>query len=284
MTDRYAVMGDPIAHSKSPFIHARFAAQTGQDMEYCSIRVPLRNFENAVENFRLGGGKGLNLTVPLKQEAWALSAHRGAMAERAGAVNTIWFGDDGSVHGENTDGIGLVRDLTRNHKISIDAKQVLLLGAGGAARGVLGPLLEQRPAVLVIANRTHSRAEELVRAFGPDKRLKARRFDDLARFRFDLVINATAASLVAETPPISPTVLAPEAACYDMMYANEPTAFVRWAREGGVARAFDGVGMLVEQAAESFYLWRGRRPLTRPVLEALRAEFAATKTSAHTDR
>ncbi|GAB6044149.1 shikimate dehydrogenase [Endothiovibrio diazotrophicus] len=269
MTDRYAVMGNPIAHSKSPAIHARFAAQTAQDLEYRAILVEEGGFPAAVAAFRAEGGRGLNVTVPFKQQAWTAAERRSPRAERAGAVNTLRFDDDGTLYGDNTDGIGLVRDLTHNHGVALEGRRVLILGAGGAVRGVLQPILEHRPAQLVVANRTAVRAEELARLFADAGEVAGGGFD-LAAEPFDVVINGTAASLQGEVPPIASALLARGCFCYDMMYAAEPTAFLRWAMGHGVVRAVDGLGMLVEQAAESFHLWRGVRPDTAPVIEALR--------------
>ena len=248
MTDRYAVMGNPIGHSKSPQIHALFAEQTGQDIRYEAILVPVDGFAQAVDQFRKQGGKGLNITVPFKQEAWALATQRSERAELAGAVNTLSIKDD-VLAGDNTDGIGLVRDLTGNQQISITDRRLLLLGAGGAARGVIGPLLEQSPASLTIANRTASKAIELAKLFHNLGDIEARGFTELAGKAFDVVINATAAGLDNQTPDIPDNVINSDTVCYDMMYSKEPTAFVRYAKQQGARKAVDGLGMLVEQAA-----------------------------------
>jgi shikimate dehydrogenase len=271
MTDRYAVMGNPIGHSKSPYIHARFAAQTGQDLGYEAILVELGGFPAAASQFGSSGGRGLNVTVPFKQEAWALATRRSERAERAGAVNTLRFEADGGLYGDNTDGVGLVRDLKDNHGVALAGRRVLLLGAGGAVRGVLAPLLTERPALLVIANRTVDKAEQLAATFADLGPVHGCGFADLAGERFDVVINGTAASLHGEMPPLPAGILAPGAVCYDMMYGKEPTPFLRWAAEAGADSVLDGLGMLVEQAAESFWLWRGVRPATAPVIAALRA-------------
>ncbi|MBK7540570.1 MAG: shikimate dehydrogenase [Candidatus Competibacteraceae bacterium] len=268
--DQYAVMGHPIAHSKSPRIHALFAAQTGQSLEYRAILVEPGGFAAAARAFRDAGGKGLNVTLPFKQNAWVFADLSSVRAERAGAVNTLIF-EPGGTRGENTDGTGLVRDLTVNHGYSLAGRRVLLLGAGGAARGVLQPLLLEGPAQLVIANRTAGKALELALRFGDLGKVSASGFAELAGRQFDLIINATAAGLSAEVPPLPDGVLAPEGWCYDFLYGNEPTAFVRWGLEQGAARALDGLGMLVEQAAEAFRLWRGVLPETQPVIAALRA-------------
>lgn len=264
MTDRYAVFGHPIAHSKSPQIHTAFARQTGQDMTYEAILAPLDGFAESVAAFIAVGGRGANVTVPFKEEAFRLASRLSPRAQRAGAVNTLNFDADG-ILGDNTDGAGLVADLTRNLNCTIVGKRVLLLGAGGAARGVIEPLLDQQPAALVIANRTVSRAEELAELFG--RGVRACGFD-AANTPFDLVINATAASLAGDLPPLSPRVFTPDTMAYDMMYGRD-TPFLDFARTHG-ARTADGLGMLVEQAAEAFHLWRGVRPDTAPVIAALR--------------
>jgi len=269
--DDYAVMGNPIAHSKSPRIHSLFAEQTGEPVHYQAIQVDPGGFSQAVGNFDANGGKGLNITVPFKQEAWELVTERSERAERAGAVNTIKF-IDGKIFGDNTDGVGLVNDLL-NQQIAIKDKRVLLMGAGGAARGVLAPLLAQQPAQLVIVNRTVERAEDLAEQFSDLGKLEGCGYDDLEDRQFDLVINATAASLQGELPPLPDSLLADDACCYDMMYGAEPTTFMQWATQHGAGKVMDGLGMLVEQAAESFYIWRGVRPETQPVIAQLRQEL-----------
>lgn len=271
--DRYAVMGNPIGHSKSPKIHALFAQQTGQRLSYETLLVDIDGFAAAVDQFQYGGGKGLNITVPFKQEAWALITNRSPRAERAGAVNTIVFAGDGSRYADTTDGVGLVRDLTINHGIALQQKRILILGAGGAVRGVLEPILEQKPAELVIANRTAAKAVELAQLFREHGNISGCGFEALAGRQFDVVINGTAASLEGEVPPLPEKVLAKEACCYDMMYGNRPTAFQIWAQQQGARQALDGLGMLVEQAAESFFLWRGVRPKTAPVIDELRRQM-----------
>ncbi|MDX1250891.1 MAG: shikimate dehydrogenase [Gammaproteobacteria bacterium] len=271
--DHYAVMGNPVAHSKSPQIHTLFARQTGQDLVYTAILVELGHFAEAVAGFAAAGGKGLNITVPFKREAWELVDERSPRAARAGAVNTILFRPEGGRYGDNTDGIGLVRDLRDNHGIRIQGRRVLLLGAGGAVRGVAGPLLEERPAQLVIANRTADKAVELAKELTDLGKVAGCGYQDLDAERFDLIINGTAASLKGEMPPLPATVLAAGGCCYDMMYGAQPTPFMRWAIEHGAQQALDGLGMLVEQAAEAFFLWRGVHPQTRPVVDALRAQL-----------
>jgi len=274
--DLYAVMGNPIAHSKSPQIHAAFARQTGQRIEYRAIQVDPGGFAQAVGNFFASGGQGLNVTVPFKQEAWRLVHEHGPEAERAGAVNTILRDSPEHYIGRNTDGIGLVRDILQNHQGRIEGQRLLLVGAGGAARGVLQPLLQQGPQRLVIANRTPDRAIALARDFADLGEVRGGGFADLEGEEFDLIINASAASLHGEVPPLPDHCLAEGGWCYDMMYGSAPTPFVRWGREHGAGVSLDGLGMLVEQAAESFYLWRGVRPDTAPVIAEVRAGLAAT--------
>lgn len=270
--DHYAVIGNPIAHSKSPSIHSHYAKQTGQAMDYTRLLAPLDEFRQTVLDFRAAGGRGLNVTVPFKLEAYALADRLSPRAQRAGAVNTLIFHPDGSIEGDNTDGIGLVRDL-RNHSVTLANADVLLLGAGGAVRGVLTPLLAERPAHLVIANRTADRAVQLAQDFAdlcPSDALRGCGYADLGGQRFDVIINGTSASLNGELPPLPDGLLKPGGTAYDMAYGNEPTAFQRWAQAHGASLALDGLGMLLEQAAESFYLWRGIRPDTQALRMAMR--------------
>jgi shikimate dehydrogenase len=274
MTDRYAVFGNPIAHSKSPRIHSLFAAQTGQALEYAALLSEAEEFAQDVMMFLVAGGRGCNITVPFKQEAWELADELSDYAARAKAVNTLAFRADGTMYGANTDGIGIVRDLQQNHGIALQGKRILLLGAGGAVRGVLQPLLETQPASLFIANRTASKALELAEDFAEFGQVSGGGFADIGG-QFDLVINGTAASLQGDLPPLPAGCLAENGCTYDMMYSAKPTAFVQWGREQGAAQALDGLGMLVEQAAEAFFIWRGVRPDTAPVLAQLRAELAA---------
>jgi shikimate dehydrogenase len=271
--DKYAVMGNPITHSKSPRIHSLFAEQTGEAVDYTAIQVDPGGFEQAVAHFIATGGKGLNVTVPFKREAWQLVDTRSNRAERAGAVNTIKIESE-QLFGDNTDGIGLVNDLVRNNAIMLKGKRILLMGAGGAARGVLAPLLEQQPAQLVIANRTASRARDLAKEFSDLGAVQGCGYDAaLEKLQFDVIINATAASLQGELPPLPDAIVADGGACYDMMYGAQPTAFMNWATQQGAAKVLDGLGMLVEQAAESFDVWRGVHPDTQSVIEALRQEL-----------
>ena len=274
MTDRYCVFGHPVAHSKSPAIHAAFAAQTGETIEYTAIEAPLDDFAGAWRRFVADGGRGANVTVPFKEEAFRLCDTLSQRARRAGAVNTLILGGNGLTYGDTTDGMGLVRDLER-HGVTLTGARVLVLGAGGAVRGVLEPLLAKGPASLCVANRTAAKAEALAADFRDLGEVAGGGFDDLAA-PFDLVINGTSASLSGDLPPLPDDLFAPGASAYDMMYGAEPTVFLRWAVERG-ARPVDGLGMLVEQAAESFFQWRGKRPDTAPVLEALRASLSAQR-------
>ncbi len=265
MTDRYAVIGNPVAHSKSPWIHAEFARATGQDIEYGRLEASPGRFVASVKDFRRAGGRGLNVTLPFKEEAFSYcGGQTSARASAASAVNTLRF-DGESVFGDNTDGIGLVTDLERNLAQTLAGKRVLLLGAGGAARGVLQPLLERAPASLTIANRTVRRAKALADLFDA---VTGGGYRELAGQSFDLVINATSAGLANAVPPLPPGVFAPGALAYDLVYGRD-TPFLAMARAAGAATQ-DGSGMLVEQAAESFLVWRGLRPETAPVLAALR--------------
>jgi shikimate dehydrogenase len=273
--DRYAVIGNPVAHSKSPFIHAEFARETGQDLVYERILAPLDGFRTAVANFRAEGGKGLNVTLPFKLEAFQLAGERGTRGQEAEAVNTLKF-EGATIYGDNTDGIGLVRDIQVNLDFSVEGCHVLLMGAGGAAQGVLGPLLEARPARLVLANRTIAKAERLVERFrddrglGPDA-LNASGYPALQGQAFDIVINSTSASLNDTVPDLPPGIFARSSLAYDMMYGKGMTPFLEVATAQGAGRVADGIGMLVEQAAESFLLWRGVRPETRQVIAYLKA-------------
>ena len=273
MTDRYAVIGNPVAHSRSPAIHAEFARQTRQAMSYSAICPELADFEDAVSRFFDEGGQGLNVTVPFKARAYRLAGAKTPRAERAQAVNTLTL-RDGLRHGDNTDGAGLLRDLIRNLGFDPAGRRVLLMGAGGAAYGVAGPLLERAPAALVVANRTLDKAIALCERFAPDASsvsLRAAEYGALTREVFDLVINATSAGLVNAMPPLPDTVFAPEALAYDLVYGRE-TPFLALARRQR-ARTADGLGMLVEQAAESFHVWRGVRPDTAPVIALLRTRL-----------
>ena len=271
--DRYVVFGNPIGHSKSPLIHRMFAEQTGEQLDYSTSLAPLDDFSAFALGF-FHEGRGANVTVPFKEEAWRLADSLTKRAQRAGAVNTLSKLADGSLLGDNTDGAGLVRDLTVNAGFSLSGKRILLLGAGGAVRGALEPLLAEQPASVIIANRTVEKAEGLAELFADLGPVSASGFDWL-REPVDLIINATSASLSGDVPPIASSLIEPgQTFCYDMMYSQEPTSFCRWATEHGAAVSMDGLGMLVEQAAEAFFLWRGVRPESAPVLAELRRQLA----------
>lgn len=266
MPDLYAVFGNPIEHSKSPDIHHAFAEQTQQNLAYEKRLAPLGEFAPAVRAFLSEGGQGANVTVPFKHDAYELVDELSDLAKRAGAVNTLELLDDGRLKGHNTDGLGLLRDLTVNIGVELAGKRVLLLGAGGAAKGVVQPLLEHKPAKLIISNRTKEKGLVLAREFADLGFTCATGFDELKDKPFDVVINATSASLAGDVPPINPGVIASHTVCYDMMYSQEPTAFLRWCAEQGATQLHDGIGMLIEQAAEAFAIWRGVRPDTQPLI------------------
>ena len=268
--DRYAVFGNPIGHSKSPFIHAQFAEQTGQQLTYSAELVELDDFDNAVERFAENNGKGLNITVPFKQDAWALATDRSSRAERAGAVNTLVINGKGDYFGDNTDGIGLVRDLVKNYSLQLKGKHILIVGAGGAVRGVIEPILSHEPASLTIANRTREKAVQLADDFSDLGNIRGCGLDEFGEQCYDIIINGTSASLGGEMPDLPDTIVSDITFCYDMMYAKEPTPFMQWAENNGAFNVVDGIGMLVEQAAESFRIWRGCEPDTAPVIAALR--------------
>ena len=267
--DRYALVGHPVEHSRSPLIHRLFARQTRQNITYELIDAEPKSFETAVRGFGAAGGMGLNVTVPHKEAAAALVDEISEPANAARAVNTISF-VDGKLRGENTDGVGLIRDLVVNQRVTLSGRRMLVFGAGGAARGIVGPLLAARPAELVIANRTKRRADDLVEQFGKPAALRAIAFDELASLTaFDLLINATSAGLKGEALPFPGSLVGRESVGYDLVYSIKDTPFVAWAREHGAARALQGWGMLIEQAAESFLIWRGVRPNTKPILKQL---------------
>jgi len=273
MTDRYAVIGNPVAHSRSPDIHAAFARQTGQDLVYGRILAPVEGFAAAVDAFRAEGGLGLNVTIPFKRDAFAYAGQRTPRAEAAGAVNTLRFDPDALALGDNTDGAGLVRDLRHNLGVRLEGARVLVAGAGGATQGVVLPLLQAGVRELVIANRTVEKAVALAARFGPvapGGAVRGSGFAPLAGQSFDVIVNATAASIAGEALPLPEGLCASGCTAYDMMYGKDETPFLAWARGQGAATRSDGLGMLVEQAAESFHLWRGVRPDTAPVLRMLR--------------
>ena len=267
--DNYCVMGNPVTHSKSPKIHAAFAEQTGQKIFYQGIFVDKGRFKDAIKEFQDQGGKGLNITVPFKGDAWEVSDQMSHRAKRAAAVNTISFNDEGKIIGDNTDGIGLIRDLTTNHKLSIKDKNILMLGAGGAVRGIMDPLFDELPNRIVIANRTASRAEKLIDTFSDRGDISVCGFDELAGGNFDIIINGTSSSLQGDIPRLPESLINKNTCCYDLMYSETDTPFVAWAKVHGAGMALDGLGMLVEQAAESFFIWRGVRPETSKVIQML---------------
>ncbi len=271
MTDKYCVFGNPVGHSKSPFIHAAFARQTGEDINYTALLAPLEGFGNAVRAFVATGGRGANVTVPFKEQAFRMTTRRSARSELAGAVNTLIF-EGGQILGDNTDGAGMMRDITHNLHCPVEAKRVLLLGAGGASRGVIGPLLDARPSALVIANRTAAKAVALAHPFAARGSVAGCGLSELAGQSFDIIINATSASLDGELPAIPEGIFAAGCLAYDMVYGQGDTPFLMFARDQGAGQFADGLGMLVEQAAESFFLWRGVRPDGAPVMAMLRSK------------
>ena len=262
---RYAIIGHPVAHSRSPQIHAEFARLTGQAMHYVRIEAPLHGFAAALREFLASGGCGANVTLPFKEEAFGLSHVQTPRAKKAHAVNTLCVHADGTLLGDNTDGAGLINDLRRNHQVILEGARILLLGAGGAARGVLAALLAEKPALVHVANRTPERAHKLA-AHHAYARVMSSGFDNVQRQTFDVIINATTASFAGELPPLPADCLNPGATCYDLAYGERPTVFMHWAEQAGAALVLDGWGMLVEQAAESFYVWRGLRPPTATLL------------------
>ncbi|MGF1911428.1 shikimate dehydrogenase [Vibrio kasasachensis] len=266
--DRYAVFGNPIDHSKSPFIHTLFARQTNQSMSYTAELAPVDGFNQTAADFFSHGGRGCNVTVPFKEDAYQFADRLTERAELAGAVNTLKKLDDGIILGDNTDGAGLVQDLLQ-YQVPLEEARILVIGAGGAARGVLKPLLDQKPQQLIITNRTLSKAQQLETMFQPFGPIKAVALADVEG-PFDVIINSTSASLSGELPEISSSVFASHTCVYDMMYGKGKTTFNLWALEQGVIQAFDGLGMLVGQASESFMLWRGLRPGTKQILRELR--------------
>ncbi len=270
--DQYAVVGNPIAHSKSPEIHRLFAEQTGHQLEYSKMLVAKAHFVEEVSAFFALGGKGLNVTVPFKEEAYRFADQLSSRATLAGAVNTLAVNESGNILGDTTDGAGLVADLQRLHW-PIAGARILVLGAGGAVRGVLQPLLEQQPAEITICNRTEQKAHQLAEVFGHLGVIQGSGFQQLEGSTFDFIINGTAASLAGELPPLADSLIDSKTRVYDMMYAAEATPFIAWAQARGAQACSDGLGMLVGQAAESFWLWRRVRPELAPVLANLRAQL-----------
>lgn len=269
MTDKYAVIGNPISQSKSPLIHGSFAKATNQDLEYGKIEGPLDGFEAAVRGFQASGGRGMNVTAPFKLQAFALADEKSERAQLAGAANALKFEKDGRILAENFDGIGVTNDIVRNQRMPLAGKRVLVLGAGGAVRGLLLPFLAQGPAELVIANRDAAKAAQLAQEVAAHGKVRGGGYADIGPSRFDLVVNATSASLRAELPPVSPEVFAVDGLAYELAYGKGLTPFLHLARNAGVKRLADGVGMLVEQAAEGFLWWRGVRPDTRALIEQM---------------
>lgn len=271
--DQYAVFGCPIKHSKSPSIHAAFACQTDQTLDYNAVEVAPEDFEKAVTEFFTAGGKGLNITVPFKERAWAMAKGRSSAAELSGAANTLCMNEQGILFADNTDGVGMLRDITANLGGTIRGKKVLLVGAGGAAKGVLPSLLLEQPSEIWIVNRTQSKAQQLADSVsGP---VYACSFADLAEKKFDWVINGTSVGLQGGVPPLPASIIANTTCCYDMVYGTGDTAFQKWAKQNGAQLAHDGLGMLVEQAAESFAIWRGIAPKTQAIIAKLRRDLAA---------
>ena len=273
--DQYVVIGNPIEHSKSPQIHYMFGEQTGEPIEYKKILCPLGGFTRAVTDFFAAGGLGANVTVPFKLDAYDLATARSTRVEHARAANTL-VNKDGLIHAENTDGLGFVTDIVRNLEFPIVDKSILIVGAGGAARGILLPLVEERPKRIMVVNRTPDKARELIKSIEADTKgfpivLLSGGLQDVVEDEFDMIVNATSSSLSGDAFPLSSNVLGPNALAYDMMYGKDDTSFSRWASVAKAYQISDGLGMLVEQAAESFFLWRGKRPETRAVMEALRA-------------
>jgi shikimate dehydrogenase len=273
MTDRYAIIGNPIAQAKSPALQMAFAKQCGEDLEYGAILGPMDGFVAAVRQFQREGGLGMNITMPFKLEAFALADDLTPRAQAAGAVNMFTLNTDGTILGDNTDGFGITRDITHNLGRSFSGQRVLVLGAGGAVRGALLPFLAEKPAEIFIANRTAAKAIELAEQFGDhagETKIGGGGFADIAG-RFDIIINGSASSMTGEVPPLPAGVWDADSLAYDMAYKKEPTAFVLAAQAAGVKQTADGLGMVVEQGAECFCLWRGIRPDTAPVIAALRA-------------
>ncbi len=267
--DRYGVMGYPVSHSRSPIIHRLFALQTGQNLQYELLQVQPEKLEQAVRQFQRTGGKGLNITVPHKRAVCRLCDQLSERASTAGAVNTLAF-QDSEIFGDNTDGIGLLRDLVVNLGVNVEGANILILGAGGATRGIIAPLLEMQPAGICIANRTLDKAEDLVERFSSQGKISACSFNAVpVQDPYDLVINATSAGVHGEIPPYPEAAISSKTVAYDLSYGLKPTPFSTWAREHGAARSVMGWGMLVEQAAESFHIWRGVRPDTKPVLKQM---------------
>ena len=273
--DRYAVFGNPIGHSKSPFIHSLFAHQTADSLIYTAETAPVDGFAKAVEAFFADGGKGCNVTLPFKEDAYRFASCLTERAKLAGAVNTLMLLDDGNIIGDNTDGAGLVQDLIHN-RVTLEGARILVIGAGGAARGVIQPLLDQQPHSITITNRTFTKAQQLVELFASYGPIVAKEMMSIEE-EFDVIINSTSASLNGELPAISAAIFSSDSVSYDMMYGKNLTSFNQWAKDQGVIHTYDGLGMLVGQAAESFALWRGLRPEIERVLGELRKSLDEDK-------
>lgn len=270
--DQYVLAGNPVAHSKSPQIHAAFAKATGQDMDYGKLLIPVDDFKEGVAAFLAQGGKGLNVTVPFKEDAWKIADIRSERATLAGAVNTLYVNEQGQLCADNTDGFGIVTDITKNYGVDLTGKRILMMGAGGAVRGAILPFLDEKPAEIVIANRTVLKAQDLADTFAEYGLVSASAYEDLNGY-FDVIVNGTSASLNGTVPVMPDGLVDANSLCYDMMYGAEPTTFLRWAQAQGVNKCVDGLGMLVEQAAESFYIWRGVRPETAEVTRSIREQL-----------
>lgn len=270
--NEYCVVGNPIAHSQSPVIHEQFAKICEREIQYTRVLIEKGGFVESLSEMFTNGLLGANVTVPFKEEAFKLCNKISERADVAGAVNTIINNGEDGLLGDNTDGVGLVRDLVQNHKITLSGRHILVVGAGGATRGILKPILEENPASVVIANRTHEKACDLATIFNKYGNIQSCTFQDLDQHNFNLVLNASSGSLNGDVPPIPAKAISSDCVFYDLMYANEATAFLIWGRELGLTQLFDGLGMLVEQAAESFYLWEGVRPDTQSTIKMLRPD------------
>lgn len=273
--DLYGVVGNPIKHSLSPNIFKMFAEKTGQPLLYQKILAPIDQFTQTIEDFRHKGGKGLNVTLPFKEQAFRIAQRHNNAARLAQSANTLKFTDQGDIFAANTDGVGLIRDIENNHHCNIAGKRILLIGAGGAAAGVIAPLLSKSPKQFHLANRTVEKAIALAKRFAQLGEITTSGFDDLKGVTFDLIINASSASLYGKLIPLPPSILSEHCLCYDMVYQPELTVFLQWAQKNGAIQSLDGLGMLVEQAAESFYIWRGSHPETQAIIHQLRKSLTS---------
>ena len=268
--DSYAVIGNPVAHSKSPQIHAAFAQQTHQNMIYTAIKAPLNEFAVTIREFEATGGKGCNVTLPFKEQAYQIATHHSELAKQSAAANTLVFRENHQIYADSTDGPGLVKDITDNHHYSLQQKNILMIGAGGAAKCIVGPLLAESPAQLLVANRAPEKALMLAKRFAKQGEIKGTSLQDIPETAYDLIINATSASVTGHIPNISEKLIDRHTWCYDLFYSQESPAFLKWAKHCGAERCIDGLGMLVEQAALSFYLWHNVYPKTKPIIEMLK--------------